>query len=336
MCKRQFGFLVVAFLLTCTQVWAAGNVASSPAVAKESKSIAHTYSATLTGDFEAAVPTEGCTAPCDTETYTPGDNVSRLFQFTGFTDTLEIKFRKVKNTFPLTIMRHPLSAADFAARLGEGVFTPNSTCYQYFSSTNETPCVGYDAFGTLPIKGTDYLGPVTWTLKYLADDSNSSPALGHAKGTSFTYTEDLLQFYFTPVNTDPTMQGSSDGLSSVATIKQPLTENDSFCWVSPNDLQSFTVGAEVEVAFRLFASGCSGTPIRDKDARMSVARFDSGQLVVVPVRGDEGGNRHFHFEHDDGVNEREFETEGLPIGTYFITVFSNKFSPQTVRIVLTQ
>src|SRR5712692_3211536 len=333
MCKRQFGFLVVAFLLTCTQAWAAGKVASSPAAAKESESIAHTYSATITGNFEAAVPQEGCTAPCDTEAYTPGDNVSRLFQFSGFTDTLEIKFRKVLTNFSLTIMRQELSTADFAARLPGGVFPPGSTCYQYTDSPSNTPCVVYDGFGTLPKKGTDYLAPVTWTVTYISTDLSGNPALGHAKGTSFTYGEDILQSYSTfPLCTqcDPTMQGNSDGLSSVATIKQPLTETDSFCWVSPaSNGQTFQVGKEIEVEFQLFASGCSGTPIRDKEARLSLANItDPQHPVVVPVRRDEGGNR-FHFDHEDGTNERELSTEGLQAGTYIITVFSNKFSPQT-------
>jgi hypothetical protein len=234
-----------------------------------------------------------------------------------------------------------MTTTEFQARLDPGVFPDGSTCYVYFSATPAGSCTPYDAAEPLPIKGTDYLGPVTWTLTYSANDSNSDPALGHAKGTSFTYTENILQFYSNAVLSDPTMQGMSDGLSSAAAIREPLTETDSFCWVSPSpDGQTFKVGAEVEVEFRLFPNslGCTsntGTPIRDKDARMSVATFDNtGHLVVVPVRGDEGGNRHFHFERDEGVNEREFETEGLAPGTYFITVFSNKFSPQTRRFVL--
>ncbi|MFY9584095.1 MAG: hypothetical protein WAR21_06355 [Candidatus Acidiferrales bacterium] len=316
MCKRQFGFLVVAFLLTCTQAWAAGKVACSPAAAP-------------------AAPADVCTVgessfPCITLAYSP-NVTSNTFNFGG--DSIQIKFRKVLRDFSLTIIRHSMTTTEFQGRLDPGVFPEGSTCYVYFNATPFGSCTPYDAAEPLPQKGTDYLGPVTWTLTYFANDFNSNPALGHAKGTSFTYTEDILQFYFTSTE-DPTMQGNSDGLSSAAAIKELLTETDSFCWVSPSSGQTFQVGQEVEVEFRLFPNnlGCTsnpGTPIRDKDARMSVATFDNTGLVFVPVRGDEGGNRHFHFEHDEGVNEREFETEGLAPGTYIITVFSNKFSPQT-------
>jgi hypothetical protein len=131
-----------------------------------------------------------------------------------------------------------------------------------------------------------------------------------------------------------TMGGKLPGLSSVAAFDELLEETDCFVFVSPTDLQTFTRGQEIEVEFQLFNSTCAGKPIRDKDARLSLLTFDSnGQPVFVPVGKDEGG-KHFHFDHDEGVNEREVDTEGLQPGTYYITVFSSEFSPQTRRVVI--
>jgi hypothetical protein len=327
--KRMFGFVVVALVLTCTQSWAATNVSSSPAVTT------------------AAAPETGlCTVgessfPCITQTYT-STVTSNTYDFSG--DSVRIKFRRVLRTFSLTIIRHSMTKTEFEARLDPDVFPSGSTCYEYTNASPGDPCTPYDAKNPLPIKGVDYLGPVTWTLVYLTTDSTGNPALGHAKGTTFRYREDILQSYsLFPTFVDPTMQGSSDGLSSVATIKEPLTEEGNFCGFEPplnTNGHIFQIGAEIEVEFRLvkpLQSCPNGTPIRDAIARLSLAKLvngTSGEPTIEPVRSEDNRGNRFHFDAEDKEYEFDLSTKGLTPGQYAITVISNKFPPRTVTFYL--
>jgi len=128
------------------------------------------------------------------------------------------------------------------------------------------------------------------------------------------------------------MKGKLPGLSSVAAFDEPGA-NDCFVFVSPTENQTFHVGHEIEVEFRLSAT-CGGDPIRDKDARLTLSTTDSsGNTIIVPLRKEEEGNK-FHFDRDEGVNERDLSTEGLAPGSYTITVFSDEFSPRSVDINL--
>jgi hypothetical protein len=147
-------------------------------------------------------------------------------------------------------------------------------------------CDEYDFSGNkggpngVPVKNIDYKRLITLTLRYqnLATQTIHVPAFGHAPGDNATavYSENILTGYstFPPTFSDPTMGGKIPGLSSVAALDEPLSETDTFCWVSPAEGQTFTVGQEIEVSFRLFPSGLCpgnpGTPIRDKTASLSL------------------------------------------------------------------
>jgi hypothetical protein len=130
------------------------------------------------------------------------------------------------------------------------------------------------------------------------------------------------------------MGGKTPGLSSVVALDEPLSETDAFCFVSPHEGDTFTVGQKIEVEFRLTnGADCnSGTPIRDRTARFSLSTTDASGNVVFPrLRNKEEGNK-FHFDHKDGVNEFDLSTKGLAPGPYTITVYGSKFSPQSVNI----
>ncbi len=324
MCKRLFGFLIIALVFTCGRSWAnAGSLAPV-----DSTSV--------------AIETE-CPGFCITQVYTPGDNVSRLFDYG--TDRLEVKFHRVKNTFSLTFNRHAITTTEFNARLDSTVFPEGSTCYKYDSSP--TMCVVYDGVAPLPKKGVDYLGPVTWTLVYHSSDLTGEPAFAHAKGPSCTeptppckYTENILQFYSTFPETpsdggdDPTMQGNSDGLSSVAAVREP-GGNANYCNFKPAG-GTFHVGEEIDVEFRLTTGpNCTGTSIRNAIARLSLALItDPENPVIEPVRSDDNRGNRFQFDPEDQEYEFDLSTEGLAPGRYAITVISNKSSPKTVTFFL--
>jgi hypothetical protein len=129
----------------------------------------------------------------------------------------------------------------------------------------------------VPVKNIDYKRLITLTLRYETLTTIHNPAFSHAPGDNATavYSENIITGYSTfPPTSDPTMGGKLPGLSSVVALDEPLTENDSYCWVSPTEGQTFTVGQEIEVSFRLFPSGLCpgnpGTPIRDKTASLSL------------------------------------------------------------------
>jgi hypothetical protein len=277
--------------------------------------------------------------PCISNTFSPGTTVG----FYNFADSsLRVEFvGGVKTTFTLNVTEVTLTDAQLAARLDPNVFPAGTTCFHYGGGCKEYAFTG-NAGGPngVPVKNVDYGPPIKLTLTYNSFDTAGNPAFGHAPGESTTFSEDILTDYFRLVEEDDTMDGSTPSLSSVIALNKPLEENDTFCWVSPSDGQTFKVGDEVQVAFQVFAGAggsCpnTGTSLRDNKAQMSLVNANHD---FQPVQSDDGG-KNFQFDYGDKVNEREFSTAGLAanptFGTdYFITVRSTKFPPQTRRIRL--
>ena len=295
-----------------------------------------------------------CTPPLDespglTCTFTPGPNGNKegIYDF-GVDGRLVVDFVTVLRQFDLTVTVDHLIDG-----LAEGVFPAGTACVKY--STNGGRCAEYDFTGNVfshpphfvPVQNRDYRGLITLTLSYYNSETVHSPAFLHAPGASTVFTEDILTSYsaYPPCpptveglncnnsSGDPTMGGKSPNLSTVAAFDEPGA-NDCFVWISPTDGQTFQAGQEIEVEFQLFDNtGCTGKPERDKDARLSLSRVDNLQLTVVPLGKDEGGN-HFHFDNEEGVNEREVDTEGLLPGVYIITVVSDEFTQQTRTVCI--
>jgi len=309
MFKRIFGFLALAFALFGTESWA-------------------------------------CDGPCPTplpitNTFFPG-HTTGTYDFSATGDgKLTVEFDTVLTNFTLTVtVNHNIDSFDSSE------FPAGTSAVTYANGFQDQ----YDFTGNkngpnhVPQRNIDYKRLITLTLEYLTFQTANTPAFGHAPGDNATavYSEDILTGYSTfPVSGDPTMSGGLPGLSSVAALREPLTENDTYCWVSPPmDGQTYTVGQEIEVSFRLFPSGpCtgnSGAPIRDKTARLSLSRFDAttGNTVFPPLRDKQEGNE-FHYDKESGENEFDLSTEGLQPGTYTITVFSSKFSAQSRNFTLT-
>jgi len=180
-------------------------------------------------------------------------------------------------------------------------------------------------------------------LSYFNSQPVHNPAFGHAPGDSTTITEDILTGYSSsPTVGDPTMDGSTPGLSSVVALDEPLSEvGDKFCLVSPAGNLTFSAAQvkviEVTFQFFMFSNGsCTGTPLRDKTARFSLSMTDAfGNFVSFPALLDKEEANKFHWDNKDGLNEFDLSTVGLAPGNYTITLFSSKFSPQSVDITIT-
>lgn len=273
----------------------------------------------------------------DCHTFTP-TNTKNTYDFSDGS-RLIVQFDIVLTTFDLRATENntidPIDSSQFST---------GTTCVIY--AFNAGHCEEYDFTGNkggpngVPVKNTDYKGLIELTLSYFTFQTTRTPAFGHAPGDNATavFSEDILTGYSTdPTASDPTMDGVLPGLSTVVALDEPLTENDSFCFLSPMDNQSFIVGQEIEVTFRLTnGSDChTGTPIRDKTARLYLSTTDMmGNTVFPRIRDKEEGNK-FHFDEEDGVNEFDLSTKGLAApGRYTITVIGSKFSPQTVHFTL--
>jgi hypothetical protein len=279
-------------------------------------------------------------------TFTP-NNTTFTYNFADGS-RLTVHFNTVITTFDLRVaVSHPKNPLP----LDPDVFPEGTVCVQYPSNVFNS-CDQYDFTGNkggphgVPVRKTDYRGLIRLTLSYFTSQTVNNPAFGHAPGDVTTFTEDILTGYssFPPCppelcngeGGDPTMDGDTPGLSSVVALDKPLSGTDTFCFVSPHEGDTFPAGKDIEVAFQLFSSGScpsgSGTPIRDKTARLSLSTTDSSGNVIFPrIRNKEEGNK-FHFDHEDGVNEVDLSTHRLAPGKYTITIRSSKFSPRSVDI----
>src|ERR1039458_253952 len=308
--KTMFALLALAISLFGTQCWAQENCSGGEGVVS-------------------------CT-------FSPGTTEGG-YEFYG-DGKLTVDFVTVLTTFTLTVTVN--QAID---PLDPHVFPEGTVCVTYATGH----CDEYDFTGSahgpngVPVRGHDYTNMINLTLSFTSQPLNN-PAFGHAPETNdtTTYNENILTAYsplplcveYCGGGGDPTMNGSLPGLSSVAAFDEP-GGTDCFVFVSPTEGQIFPVGREIEVAFRLFDNGtCAGDPIRDRDARLSLAMTDcnNGNFISFPPLRNKGEGNKFHFDHKDGVNELDLSTEGLAApGCYTITVFSDEFSPHSVDFTLT-
>ena len=285
--------------------------------------------------------------PCSiTKTFSPG-TTTQTYDFSATGDgVLIVQFKTVLTTFSLTVtVNHTIDPIDFTE------FPPGTVCVPY--STNGNKCDEYDFSGNpavttgpngVPVKDTDYKGLIMLRLSYFISSTNTvrTPAFGHAPGDNATavYTEDILTSYsdstICGASCDPTMDGSTPGLSAITALNKPFVENgDSFCSLS---LQTapFHVGQLIEVDYRLTNGTDCSTGIRDKTAGFSLAMTDSlgGNFVSRPALQDKEEANKFHWDNKNQLNEFDLSTVGLAPGNYTITVFSGKISPQTFSFTL--
>lgn len=319
MYRRIFAFLALAIAVFVTPSWAA------------------TCSSSVSEGVQSC-----------TNTFSPADTTG-TYDFSGNGNgILIVKFVTVLTTFTLTAtVNHTLDPFDLSE-------FPAGTVVITYSNGNK---VQYDFTGSaggpngVPVKNTDYKGIITLELSYNTSPTTIiyEPAFAHAPGDATTFIEDILTHYSTSTATscslglpscDPTMDGDTPGLSSVAAAAEPLVESDTFCFVTPTNNQTFSASAvnEIEVSFQLFSSGScpgTGTPIRDKTARFTLALVNSsGALISFPSIGKEEGNK-FHWDNKAGLNEFDLSTVGLAPGKYTITVRSSKAPPQQISFTLT-
>ena len=325
--KLMFALLALAISLFGTQCWAQGTTSCSPGT-----------------DILAATTAPSAVVASCTNTFSPGTNTG-IYNFSGTGDgVLTVTFVTVLTTFTLTVtIDHIIDPFD------PNEFPAGTVAVTYANGHQDE----YDFTGSangpngVPVKGTDYKGLIHVELSYRISSTYIvlSPAFGHAPGDNATavFSEDILTGYSSappcpPSLCDPTMDGTLPGLSTLAALNKPLIENDTPCIVSPTEGQPFPAGQVIEVTVQLFSGGScpgSGTPIRDKTARLSLSMTDSlGNFMSFPALVDKEEANKFHWDNKNGLNEFDLSTVGLGPGNYTITVFSSKSSPHIVDIVL--
>lgn len=307
MCKRMFVLFALAFGLFGTRCMAA---TCSPNVESEVVACTNTFSPT---------------------------NTTNTYEFSG-DGRITVQFDTVLTTFDLTVtVNHTIFPFD------PSEFPAGTVCVTYANGN----CDQYDFTGTsagpngVPVKNTDYKGLITLTLSYLNSTSFTihEPAFGHAPGDITTFTENILSSYSAnPQFSDPTMGGKIPGLSSVVALDEPLTENDTACplTLTPTNNPSGQK-PEIEVTLKIVSNGSScssGTGLRDKTASLSVSTTDNNGNVIFPSLKNVEANK-FHWDNKAGLNEYDISIEGLPNGTYTVTAFSSKVSPQSADFCVT-
>ena len=276
-----------------------------------------------------------------TNTFSPGVTTN-TYDFSSTRDgVLTVHFVTVLTTFTLTVtVNHTIDPFD------PKEFPADTVAITYCNGKQDQ----YDFTGNaggpngVPVKGRDYHGLIDLLLSYFTCQAeNYTPAFAHAAGDSTTFLEDILTFYSSAPFSDPTMGGGPPGLSSIAAARETLIENDTFCFVSPTEGQTFSAAQVevIEVAFQLSAGAggscpITGQPIRDKTALFSIAMTDSsGNFLSRPVLRDKEEGNKFHWDKKNGLNEFDLSTEGLAPGHYTITLRSTKFATQNVDINIT-
>jgi hypothetical protein len=220
-------------------------------------------------------------------------------------------------------------------------FPSGTVCVRY-PTNSQGVCDKYDFTGNagpqgVPVRNTHYKGLITLTLSYFTNQTVNVPAFGHAPGDIATFTEDILTSYSSSPTEDPTMGGTTPGLSSVVALDEPFTESgDTFCGLTVTATNNPSQQKpEEEVTLSIASGTCgSGPGIRDKTARLSVSTTDgSGNFMgFLPLKNVEGNK--FHWDNKNKLNEFDISTDGLVSGqTYMITVFSSKISPQSTTFV---
>lgn len=271
-----------------------------------------------------------------TNTFSPTDTTG-TFDFSGSGDgKITVSFVTVLTTFTLTAtVNHTIDPFD------PNEFPAGTVAVTYCNGNQDQ----YDFTGNaggpngVPVKGTDYKGLITLELTYSTCQTVHNPAFAHAPGDSTTFTEDILTSYYEPVVIpDPTMDGSTPGLSSVAAADEPLADNgnDTFCSLTLTQTNNPSGNKpEEEVTLKIVSgSDCNAKGIRDKTARLSVVATDSfGNFSNFVALKNVEANK-FHWDNKNGLNEFDISTDGLVSGqTYTVTVFSSKISPQSTTFV---
>jgi hypothetical protein len=325
---RIFGLFALAFVLCGTQAWADSSAVCTP------------------GDgFIACQFVQGTT------------NVTGTFDF-GVDGVISFQFDTILASFELDV-----SAVEDAAFAFSGPDFPAGTvCIPYngFTNGNGGHCVRYNVTGTpFPVKGVNFSGLITVLLNYDSTPIfNGIPAFGHAPGdtTTAAFSEDILTFYVDPnapncTNCDdPGMGGKIPGISSFEAFKKPFaspvpSNGYTVCNVpgSPGLTavsQNSTSGNNpiVEVSFKLaadFAHCSTGPFLRDKTATLSVGveNLVTGNVTPQPLING-GDSNKFHFNNQNGVNVQDINTNGLPSGTYQVTVISTVFAPVNTTFII--
>ncbi len=284
-----------------------------------------------------------------TITFSPG-NTTGTFDFSNprGDGVITFQFDTVLTTFMLTVSANEVTSI---TNLDPAEFPTGTVCITYSAGS----CVRYDVSGNVggpngvPVRGVDYKGVISITLNYSSFQPVDIPAFGHAPGdfSGAVFSEDILTFYVDPsacastFACDPAMGGKTPNISSLAALSKPFANS------SPGDVvcspgltavaQNSTSGQNpiVEVSFKLVASSCNtDPPLRDKTASLSVGTAGPNNTIVPTTLVNGGAANKFHFDNKNGVNVQDINTNGLPSGTYYVTVTSTLFSPVTTTFTI--
>jgi hypothetical protein len=273
--------------------------------------------------------------------------ISELFNYGG--DSIQFKFLgSVLTGFNMVVTKTQVLPADLASQLQNATLFPQGTACIQFSHEGgfcDTYTVAKGTVGSpAPAPNTDFTGQIEVKMGFFTENAIQQPSLGHAPGSNPFIDDIILDFagQLTP-GADPGIRGGSDGFSRFVPLNKPtvLTNGQPafFCGFSspvpPPPVQVFNLGSTVPVKFQLTTGpNCTGSFITDATARLTLVRVDTGVPTLEPVQASTGNNVLNFFRLNGHQYVYNLSTKGLPAGTYIITVWGDKFTPQTDSFAL--
>jgi hypothetical protein len=265
-------------------------------------------------------------------TYTPTMK-DHIFNFNS--DSIAINFLgQVVQEFTMTMTKTEVLPADLVNELDPTKFPVGTTCDHYSGEAGF--CVTYSV-SPPPIPGTDFTGEYQAKVAYLSLDNVQQPALGHELHEDTQFSQDFL-FGYSPVLTpgDPGKVGSTDNFSKFVPLNKPFTgggNGDNFCGFLPPLMTNrvFKAGQTIAVKFQITTGiNCTGAFITDSEARLSVV--GGGNFQPVSSSGKSNTDNYFRVSGKQYIFN--LNTKGYAPGIYSLTIFGDKFAPQTIAFQL--
>jgi hypothetical protein len=268
-----------------------------------------------------------------------------LKNFYGFGgDSIQITFLgSVLTGFDMVVTKTQVLPANLAQQLQNAtVFPQGTTCIQYSHEGGfcDTYTISKGTAGSpAPVLNTDFIGQIQVKMGFFTQNQVQQPSLGHAPGNNL-FIEDII-FNYVPLLTptsDPGVSGNADSFSRFVPLNKPLVLTNGqaafFCGFSspvpPPPVEVFNLGSTVPVKFQLTTGpNCTGQFITDATARLSLVLVNGNTVTLEPVQPSSNANTLNFFRLSGHQYVYSLSTKGLPAGIYVITVWGDKFTPQT-------
>jgi sugar lactone lactonase YvrE len=267
---------------------------------------------------------------------------SNIFNFGS--DSIKFNFTgAVLTNFTMWVTKTQVLPKNLQSQLGTAVFPVGTSCVQFSHEGGfcDTYTVAEGAIGSpAPVSGTDFMGPIQVVMAYFTQNQAQNPSLGHASGSSATFTENIIFNYVPQLipGSDDGLSGNANGFSRFTPLNTPLVltggNAGSLCGLfSPAPPQGFvfSIGTTVPIKFSLTTgANCTGQFIQNAVARLSLVKVVGSNFIVQDVQSSSSSNTLNFFRIGGHQYVYNLDTSKLTPGSYVMTIWGSAFSPISV------